>query len=302
MAAIYNRRVRDVTRIGPGFIFGLLLLLLVFSAYGRVNLPHLDTQTPVADMYHQELKAFFVQTEESNTVRLDENIERILIEMLPAEFATGCDETVMHWGSSAENIPDLAVRAIYRRKVPEIGRTQVLLVYRCFSHYEYYVDKFYDERTAWLTIDDSVSTLQMLPHGEDCENCSDLSKISLENTLQAGREPLLAVVFSVSNDNPCCGGPYSYRAEYVHYYLVEQGGLRQVASVTRLKQEHFHDDAGEDLEVLFETAVELLTNSDGDVVEIVGQRVTKENEKITESGEDRYLWNQQLRKFEKVSE
>jgi len=286
------------------FCIGLccLVLLPVSGALGRVNLPHLDTQAPVADMYHDQLKTFFAEAEEGKAVRIDENIERILIEMLPAEFASGCSEMVMHWGTNAADSDDLAVRAIYLRKAPDTERRQVLLVYRCFSHYEGYFDKFHDERMALLTIDDSVSTLQMLPHAEDCENCLDLSRISLENILEAGGEPMLSVVFSVSSENPCCDGPYSYSAEYVHYYLVEQDGLKQVASVTRLKQEYFHDDAEEDLEVLFETAVELLTNSDGDVVEIVGQHVTKENEKITESGEDRYLWNQQRREFEKVPE
>jgi len=253
-------------------------------------------------MYHEQLRQFFAEAEGGRTVRLNEDIQRILIEMLPEEFASGCDEMVMYWGTSAENTTDLAVRAVYLRKVPDTERRQVLLVYRCFSHFEHYVDRFYDERMALLTVDDSVSTLRMWPHAEDCKNCSDLSSINLEGILQAGGEPMLSVVVAVSNDNPCCGGPYSYNAEYVHYYLIQPEGLKRVAEVTRLKREYFHDDAADDLEVVFETAIELLTNSDGDVVEIVCQRVTKENDAITESGEDRHLWNQQRREFEKVTE
>lgn len=296
------RAVVDIKRVRLwriGFCLGVgFVLLCGAAAQGRVNLPQLDTLISVSKIYHEQLIASLGDIEMAGPVELDENLERILIEILPAEFAMGCDETIMHWGTIAANSADLAVRAIYSRTIPDTERRQVLLVYRCFSDYEGYAYKFHDERLALLTVDDSVSTLQMLPHAEDCDNCSELSKIDLEDVLRAGGEPMLSLVFSVSNENPCCDGPYGYSAEDVHYYLVQQDGLKQVASVTRVKQEYFHDDAAEDLEVVYETAVELLTNADGDVVEIIGQHVTKENEKIVESGDDRYVWNEDRKVFE----
>jgi hypothetical protein len=281
-------------------LFSVLLITSLISCkllgQGRINLPQLEKQIAVPDNYHTTLKSFFSAITTDTSIGLNETVEHILLDILPTDYQAGCQEMILHWGTLAEGTAKLAVRVLYKTAMDKDEILEVLLVYRCFSLYEGYLDQFYDERLAVLLIKPTMSFLIMLPHAEDCDNSSELSHISLEQVVQCDANPMVCLRIETSNDNPCCGGPFNYSAEQIRYYIPNSTGVKLVASVLKHQEEYYGDTEG-DVEIIYDAKITLHKDPNMNISCIESQYSRIENEKLQETGEITYIWDDEKKEF-----
>lgn len=283
------------------FIFTNFLILSEPKAIGRLNLPQQNIQISITDKNHKTLKKFFKNFKITNSKALNKGIERVLIDLIPENYHLVCKEMISHWGTVAEKSSDFSVRIIFIKNYEDDNKSkQIFLVYRCFSSYTGYIDQFFDERLAVLRINNNDSTLSFLSHAKDCENCSDLSQINLDQIVSIKGEPLVSLIFSVSNENPCCGGPFQYSEERINYYLFQHDGVKQVASVLKHKEEYHHDDVGGDVDIIYDAKVEFQKNPKGDITHIISEFSIKENNQVKETGKIEYIWKRKGKNFKKI--
>jgi len=299
-----SQRNRTNFRILIFILVILTMLLMPFKSevLGRTNLPHMTKQIVISDTNHATVKRFFGSLKSNTSHGLNEDIERILLDILPENYQAGCQEMISYWGTVAEGTAKLSVRALFIRDTGQKDAKQVLLAYRCFSTYEGYRDQFYDERLAVLLINSTTSSLVLMPHAEDCKNCSDLSHIRFGQVVQRDATPLVSLLIMTSNNNPCCGGPFQSSEERIHYYVFQETGVKLVASVLQHREEYAHDDVDGDITTIYDARVIFQRDQSGNVSHIVSQYSLKKNEELQDTGELRYIWNHEKGEFKQIEE
>jgi hypothetical protein len=263
------------------------MLLMPFKAevLGRTNLPHMTKRIVISGTNHTTLQKFFGSLKSNTSHGLNEETERILLDMLPEDYQAGCQDMISYWGTVAEGTAKLSVQALFIRDTGKNETKQVLLAYRCFSTYEGYRDEFYDERLAVLLINPTTSSLVFMPHAEDCKNCSDLSHIRFDQVVQHdAATPLVSLLILTSNNNPCCDGPFQFSEEWIHYYIFHETGIKLVASVLRHREEDTHDDVNGDLATIYDARVIVQRDQSGNVSQIVSHYSLKKNEELQDTG------------------
>ncbi|UCG60928.1 MAG: hypothetical protein JSV52_11440 [Candidatus Zixiibacteriota bacterium] len=272
------------------------------SAQRRVNLPLTDVQVSIEGEAQEALRVFFSNFVMTDTATLGEQVEEILIGMVPIAYDSGCTSMIGHWGSDPTNVPGSLFRPIYVYTGKDPASVVVLMAYRCFSYRDYYRDTYYDERLTTLTITESETKLAFLPHWWKCKDILALSKISVAESYHIVGDILLSLVFSMSGENPCCNGPFSCDEEKINYYLIGEGGVRPVASVVKHKEDYYHNDVEGDTEVIYDAEITVVEDADGNALEIVSVYTIKENDELREEGTLRFIFNPYSGMFEEGME
>jgi hypothetical protein len=283
----------------------LAILTTLFTSFeretlGRLNLPQVQTHIVISESDHATLKRYFGSLEHGTGHELDEGIGRILLDILMEDYQTGCQDMISFWGTVAEGTAHLSVRVLFVRDPGKTDSKQVLLTYRCSSTYEGYRDHFYDERLAVLLITPTTSSLALMPHAEDCHNCSDLSRIRFGEVIQHDATSLVSLLVMTSNRNPCCDGPIQFSEERIDYYLFQETGVKLVASVLRHREDYTHDDVDGDVTTIYESKITVHKDQRGNVSHIGSHYSLSTNGALQETGELTYSWDSEKREFNQI--
>ena len=292
------------------FFIGIVIFLIwatlftpcIPEVFGGINLPQRNTHIAISDANHATLKRYFSSFKYNPENELNGDTERILCDILPEDHRTGCQDMISYWGSVAEGTGNFSVRVVFIRDTAKKNTKQVLLSYRCFSTYEGYRDQFYDERLAVLLIKPATSSLVLMPHAEDCNNCSDLSHIRFSQTYQRDSAPLVSLLISTSNDNPCCGGPFQSSEERINYYLFHETGVKLVASVIRHREEYAHDDVDGDMKTIYDARITVQKDQKGNITQIKSHYTVRKNGELQQTGKLTYVWNNEKRGFDQTAQ
>jgi len=280
-------------------LFFLLSLLFIGGSVHGGNLPQRKISVAIKGKQHQALRAY-VRTLEGTPDGFPAAIEKILTSALPKEYRKGCTEMVAEWGETARRTEMLLPRPLYLATMPDSTR-HVVLAYTCFSSAPTYGDRFYDERLAALTIGRAGSTLVMLPLARDCNACSELSHLGLQDdTLQIGGAPAFTITSGVSNDNPCCGGTTSVDEKHVTYFVLDGRGVTPMVSMLEYRKEVDHAEGGEDSTTVYAARRYLEKDARGNVARILGQYELSINGEPTRRGIVEFIWNQKRKAFDEV--
>ena len=100
----------------------MLLMPFKSEVLGRTNLPHMTKQIVISDTNHATtLQRFFGSLKSNTSHRLNEDVERILIDILTEDYQAGCQEMISYWGTVAEGTAKLSVRALFIRETGKKG-------------------------------------------------------------------------------------------------------------------------------------------------------------------------------------
>ncbi|MBI4810969.1 MAG: hypothetical protein HY800_05930 [Ignavibacteriales bacterium] len=237
-----------------------LLLLFHHLTFAQVNLPQSRVEVNIKIKDHQSLKKYFGSFDQL-PVQLDDKTEKLLLNLLPKEYQKGCNAMIAHWGEIAKNTATTAVRVLYLKNL-EKNIQQIFLTYTCFSMAREYGDKYYDERLAVLTIDSASSKLTMYPHAKPCDNCSELTRMALEeDDISIGGNPAICIIFGISSKNPCCNGPISFDEDILKYFIIQPTGVVDALTFRKYRRETIHDDEAGDSTTGYRTNID--TEKDG---------------------------------------
>jgi len=203
-------------------------------AQERLNLPQRAERLVVAPEARDRLRVSGAGTFEAD-----------ILETLPTEYRTVCSDVVRAWGGSARGTSRWSVRVL--REERGSPRSSILVGLRCGSSHPDYT-KYSDERVALLIITGSGAHLQLIPAGEDCANCTELSAVEFAGAHPAEGATLWEVRGSVSNDNPCCALTHENRSERLVMIRVSDGRVALDTETRREIREH-DDEAGDTEEI-----------------------------------------------------
>jgi len=290
--------MRTITHIS---FVGLLTVLLITSGAKMMgqNLP--ETKVPatkITGKHHRTLKNYFTSLDEMPD-EFDKPIEKLLTDLLPRAYQTGCKQMIALWGPTAKGSDALVPRAVYIKTMPD-SVIHIFLAYTCFSNAQGFGDHYYDERLALLTIDQNFSTFSMLPFSQQCTQCSELSRIGLsEDTLQVAGTSLITIVSAVSNDNPCCNRSKIIEQRFRYYYKLDAHSVTEVASFLEYRKETDHLENGSDSTLEYSTIRWLDRDKTGDISKIIMNHSESVDDHPTKSGLITLIWNRKRQAFDK---
>ncbi|UCE19391.1 MAG: hypothetical protein JSV84_03335 [Gemmatimonadota bacterium] len=275
----------------------VFILLFAVGAVARINLPQLSDTLQVAKEDQDRLINYFEGFEGYSDIEIEKDVEKILLNALKGIYDSACSEMISYWGTVAEGTATLTVRVVFIHTDTVSTKRGVLFTIKCHSKYKEYGEKYCDERLAVLSTAPGNASIILLPHAEDCKNCSELSSIKFEQIVQ--RNPLIIVLsIRTTNDNPCCGGAYAYSDEKVYYYAFLESGIKQVASVVRYRSEYSHDDVEGDYSKIYESKIRYASDPTGSSTRIISEYVITTNGVEEGSGTQSYFWNSENEEFE----
>ena len=286
------------------YTFGLTALLLSFavSAPARTNLPQSSKILEIAGEQRNHLIHYFKELDDLSNPTLDNETSEILRNVLGIVYDSPCSEMISHWGEMAKGTARLGIHILFIAGERHALKKYVLLGIRCYSTHTEYRDRYCDERLAVLLIEPQNASITLLPHAQDCTNCSELSRIKFEQIVHK-RDPLiLSLSIATTNDNPCCGGPYQYSDEKLFYYAVLETGVKQVASVVRYQAEQSYDAVEGDYSKVYTAKIENEPDPQESSVRIRAEYTTRINGIEKENGRESYFWNPDKEKFESNEE
>ena len=276
----------------------LFALCSSFSLIGiaGLNLPQLSSKTTIKGKDHQELKKYFEKFEEAPS-SIDDPIEQLFIKYLPKQFKDGCKKMISNWGEIAKGTASTTARVIYLKYLTANIQNSII-VFTCYSSAEEYGSKFFDERIALLSIEADSTTLTMIPHANQCDDCSELTQIEFGSEIQIADKPALTLNLFTSNDNPCCGGSYSKEEVKIFYFILDPHELRQVLAVEKYYKEISHDDEVGDSTTVYNAELASEMDSNGNLKKISSSYEITAGENKKYSGNKKYIWNKKLYRFE----
>jgi hypothetical protein len=283
----------------------LLVMTVVFAlafwpgpAWCRLNLPQLQEQKAIGGPDHQALKEFLARFDRrgGNGFATD-RVRAVLIAALPESFRQGCGEVVGNWGTLAEGTATLSVKVLYVDSGKQDIPAKALLAYGCFSTAREYANRYRDERLGLLVVGRDSSRLTLIPDVQDCENCSELSRITLDKVIRLFGRTVVGLSFLKSTDNPCCGGPDSFKEERVNLYVMKENGIKQAGSLLKRQDHRSADATSQDEHTLYEAGLILKKDMKGNIVGILSPYKIKKNNKLTQKGMIRYNWNMEKEEF-----
>ncbi|HUL42972.1 MAG TPA: hypothetical protein VLY03_01305 [Bacteroidota bacterium] len=273
-------------------------LLFCFALQSPAQiLPEKKVVTTITGRNHQTLRKFFASLGDIADV-FDDKVGNLVVSLLPKEYRTGCKNMVDLWGKDAKGTQSLAPRTIYIKTMPD-SIIHVFVVYTCYSNAKGFGDHYYDERMAVFTVGHSSTTMTMLPFGLQCQDCNELSRVAMyEDTLSVDNAPLVSVISSLSNDNPCCGRTRTIEEHYLHYYRLDPHSVTPVASILDYRKEVNHIEAGHDSTTLYSTNRYVERADDGSLRKIVMNYTESVNDRPIRGGIHTYMWNKKRHAFD----
>ena len=279
------------------FLSVIMILFQTKTAVGQ-NLP--ETKVPptkITGKRHATLRKYFLSVDDV-TDDFDKPIEKILMDLLPAPYRTGCKEMVNLWGPKAKGTSALLPRGVYLNTMAD-SVLHIFLAYTCYSSAQGFGDHYYDERLALLTIERTASTFFMLPFSQQCASCSELSRIGLsEDTLQIADQPVISIISSISNDNPCCNQSRTLEERYRYYFKLDNHSVTPVASLLDYRKESGHFENGSDSIAEYSATRWLEFDQSGNIKKIVSNYTEAVTNQPTRAGAITLIWNRKRQAFD----
>ncbi|MDI6765972.1 MAG: hypothetical protein QME52_04020 [Bacteroidota bacterium] len=283
-------------------ISSIILLTLFLSAsltsylIAGLNLPQSHYQVSIKGKDHAQLKNYF-EPLTGTPGQIDDKIEQLITRYFPKEYKDGCTQMISAWREVAKGTASTVLRVLYLKNHDK-NLQQVLLVFTCFSGTKEYGDKFYDERLVLLTIDNLSSQLKFIPHSKPCDNCSELTRIGLEEEMQIHGISSISIIMLISNENPCCDGPDIFKEEIKKYFTFEVNGVREVLSFVTNRTETLHDDIAGDSTTVYKTDINVDKDKQENINKITISWELLVNDIPKKNGLQWYTWNRKARRFE----
>jgi hypothetical protein len=279
-------------------IYALLIISYLFcnsNITAGLNLPQTSAKIIIKGKNHLQLKKYFEPLEDGAPA-IDSTIEKFLIQLFPKSFDKGCKDMISAWGKEAKGTASKALRVVYLKNYSK-NLQQVFIAYTCYSYASGFGDKFYDERLALLTIDSISSSLTTLPHGEQCNICSDLSRIGMDEELKIGGISAISILFSTSTKNPCCEGKDLKEEVIEKFYILGPTMVKDVLTIVKHRIEKFHKDNSVDSVATYEADCNFDKDPSGSIRQIDVDYSSTLNNSPEQKGVLRYAWNKKLKIF-----
>ncbi len=243
----------------------------------RSNLPEAEATATITGADYRVLRDYF------ETVRQDrlagimgDRVKSVLLRALPAFFRKGCSDVIADWGGAGEAAAGVSVRVLHAEARKDEKTAHALLVYTCFSKGREADDRYRDERLAGIVIGTDSVRLFMLPDREDCDTCTDLTRIKLEKTARIGGEDVIGVSFTRTDRDPGRNpGPRLVREENVRFYVMEEKKIKPAGSVLKEREENAVEGA-EPAKTIYSAGVVFKKDMRGNIIGILSPyRVSK---------------------------
>jgi hypothetical protein len=276
----------------------ITLLIPVTNIVGGSKLPQVKATSVITGKDHLHLKSYFeAQTHLPNP--FNDSIGMLLLKYLPKEYKKGCKDMIATWGTETINSSETAVKLLHLVNYSK-NNQQILLVYTCFSSAKEYGDKYYDERLAVLHVDSATSSITMIPHDKECNNCTELSQIGLyEDTLKINNSPAISIIIGKTNENPCCGSTDKIEEISIKYFTTDPEAFKEQLTLVVSSEETFHNDQDEDSTVVQKNDIETIRDKVGNIISIILSTETIINGSNAKRGMVKYGWNRKRKAFEK---
>jgi hypothetical protein len=273
-------------------------LFLPTQVFCRLNLPQEPHRVSIKGPEHETLYDFFARFDRRQAHgQVTDDVRRLLLHALPDVYGKSCTGVVSYWGAAAEGSAVMTVKVLHVEGRRQEKPVRVLIAYGCFSTAKEYATRFRDERLAVLVVDRNSSHLSTLPNGKDCENCPDLTRITLDKVIGLFGRTVVGLSFLTTSDNPCCTGPSSWKEERVNYYVMKDGGVKPAGSALKKRWVAEHNDAGGVLETDYSASIIFKKDMKGNIVGILAPYTLKQNGRILEKGMARYNWINESEEF-----
>jgi hypothetical protein len=277
------------------FIF-LFFLVITFAHSGN-NLPQLKIEKSIHGKDHKQILSYFTPLEIPPS-SLDENISKIVMKYIPKEYRDGCKGMISKWGSLAKGTEATVLRTLTIKNIPGSAE-YIFLALTCFSTAPGYGDKYYDERLLILSIQNDSTKLTVIPSGKPCDECSDLTRIGLEDdTLSIGGEPAVSINFGSSSTNPCCDGPVSVSEHKIKIFQTSNAGIKDILSLTMERKETIRDDVMGDSTTQYAALIDFEKYKNGTIMQVNVNHKTTINDSTSNRGVTWYTWNRKARRFD----
>lgn len=273
----------------------LMLLGLAWPAQARLNLPQVPHTAQFSDKDRRTLEAAWVYASPGHPPAMTVPLQELLVDELPKETRNACGEMIEHWGTVAEGTARWMPRWLDSVRAP--GRVTILVAYRCGSSYPDYAD-YYDERLGVVTLEPAAASLRLVPLGDDCDNCSDLYRLRLEQIFPTSQGSLAVIAATNTSDNPCCDGPSQWNEERLHFVFLPEGGV--TLTVTRVSEHYFHDDESGDTAEICRADVSYVRDAAGRLSEIAALTRCQTDDKPQPVKSQRYRWSGSTQRFDEV--
>ncbi len=307
------------------FVVTVGIWSIVLSGEGlcRSNLPETEDTAVITGNDHGVLKDYFARIERDRkaTGVPGDHVKSILLRALPASFRKGCNDVIAGWGSEGEAAAGMSVRVLHVEARKDGKTTRALLVYACFLKGREADGRYRDERLAGIVIDGDSARLSMLPDRDDCDTCTDLTRIKLEKTVQIGGRGIAGVSFARTNRNPGRSPAVQLlKEENVRFYVMQERKIKPAGIVLKGREENTAEGA-EQVKTVYSAGVVFKKDMRGNVIGILSPyRVSRSYERydgdassdsgvrtggqraasgVQRRGMIRYTWNAEREEFVK---
>ena len=274
--------------------FFLSIIFFIFTASilnSGTNLPNLPSSSIITGKDFNRLKIYFQQFDYLPSP-LNDTIGKILLKHIPNLYQNGCKELISKWGKRIRGSEATAVKPIhfvnFSKKIQHL-----FLVYTCYSTAEGYEDNYYDE------IDSNKASISMIPVGDHCDSCTDLSHIRLyEDTLKIGGYDAISIIIGTSNVNPCCERNATIEEEKLKYIIINQSQVKDILTIKTNRKEIYSNNKDKDSIIQQIANVETIKDENRNIITIILNRDTIINEKNIKKEIKKYFWNRKRGAFE----
>ncbi|HXX14374.1 MAG TPA: hypothetical protein VEJ47_05675 [Candidatus Eremiobacteraceae bacterium] len=267
----------------------------VHEVVPRLDLAQSGEQVVLQGSARTMLETALASATGKGPVELDDETATALMQSLPEEFRDSCDEMAATW---AENWKaKWSVRVLYSLRTS--AGTQAVLALRCTP--SMHGRGYYDERPATVSVNRQSATVDLVPLGEECSNCSDLYRVEFSQAFPAPGAQLVELQEYHSSDNPCCGGGDEDSGN--RRVILDLATGKQALSIDERSEWESHDDSTEDADTegICDTKISYLRNGAGNVESIVTEtRCTENGKPEGEVKKQTFRWNGEARKYEEV--
>ncbi len=268
----------------------------------RFHLPQVSVRTSIEGEGHRLLRRFLSnEFEVKAATPLSPDVERFLLDALPAPYDNACETMVATWGLGARNVS--SIRVLARDVGQSDSRRHILMAFRCACDPETFGKQYYDERMMSLSIGPGRTALEMIPHEPDRERDSHLSRIGIPGAMRFREGKLFAVPIETSSENPCCDGPYALEERKTFLLQLTGEGFKPVGEVLLSREEYEHDDVEGDRTTIYSADYHVVRDRTGNVVRIRSNfRVTRTEAdsgriETTEKGRKEFVFDGKERRF-----
>jgi hypothetical protein len=207
-----------------------------------------------------------------------------LVGQLGPTYPAACRDLTAHWGPAARG----RGRFTARRLANEAGNHFIAL--RCGVDSPELAE-YADERLVVLRDQPEPRRLFLIGHRPDCEHCTELTRLQPISPLSTEAGAAIGIRFSVSTENPCCGGPRERHETSRIYYLTGRDRPQVALALTERREEGDHTDPERDFISIYEARIEPQRDDRGRVAAVVADYTVIVNDIVQKRGQVEYRWS-----------